>query len=109
MGYRTADGVESDVAYFSCSCVKPQTENDGQSLPKICAICKKPIRLYGKREKLEEANEELPNKAGEVRHTFLHRPPPVAKAAAPSSVAALPSGRIAKITPVAKPPGKLRL
>ena len=70
---RNADGVDGDVAYFSCSCEKPRTEEDGQSLPRICALCKKPVRLYGgKREKTEEADDELPNKVGVKTYNRLY-------------------------------------
>ena len=64
----------------------------------------KPIRLHKK----EREEEQLPNKAGEVRRTFLQRSPAKLPATA-VPVARLPEGRIAKIMPVAKPPGKLKL
>ena len=68
----------------------------------------KPIRLH-KREKEDPlADADIPNKAGEVRRTFLHRSPAKLPPTA-VTVAGLPEGRIAKIRPVAKPPGKLKL
>ena len=72
----------------------------------------KPIRLH-KKERREEELEAwgLPNRAGEVRRTFLQRPPVQAESAASVGPVGgqLPEGRIAKIMPVAKPPGKLKL
>ena len=64
-------------------------------------------RLY-KRERKELVELDIPNKAGEVRRTFLHRSP-VKLPSTAVPVAKLPEGRIAKIMPVAKPPGKLKL
>ena len=70
----------------------------------------KPIRLH-KMEKEDPLSydADMPNKAGEVRRTFLHRSPVAKLPPTAVPVAGLPEGRIAKIRPVAKPPGKLKL